>query len=159
MKWSFSGIKGYFFMERARMQSVYEFEGEMWVNGWQLRKKESWEWKPVKPGHRGLYKPHKELGFMLRKLRSFKGPRHMTDTTKFLFWNARTSCRLAILEGGKPVSKHLKWDGTMVRSSSGCPAPVHIHSAFVHLCQRLMGHRDGPASSLASWLSPMGNFS
>lgn len=85
------------------------------MNGWELRKEESWEWKPINledlsgdRSDRALYKPQKELDFILRKLRSFKGPRHVTDMTKFLFWNAHSGCRLASPEGVGPVSQHLK---------------------------------------------------
>lgn len=89
------------FMEGARMQSVHEFEGEMWVNGWEWEEEESWIWKPInheslqEPGHTGFYKPYKEMDFFPRKWRSFKGLRQVTDMTKFLFWNAHSDCRSA----------------------------------------------------------------
>lgn len=131
------------FMEGARMQSVHEFEGEMWVNGWEWEEEESWIWKSInheslqEPGHTGFYKPYKEMDFFPRKWRSFKGLRQVTDMTKFLFWNAHSDCRSASLEGGRPVSKHLKWEGTMVRTYPGCFVPQYVHLEFIHLCQNL----------------------
>lgn len=50
-----------------------KFEGERWVNAWESREEESWEWKPINleclAGARSyrVYKPPNELDFILRK--------------------------------------------------------------------------------------------
>lgn len=134
---------GTVFVEGAGVQSVNEFGGMMRMNGVGVKGRRKLGIETSESGVSGRsqvmqgFVSHIRKGFILRKWRSLKGFSQVTDMVKCLFLDTHSSCRLARLEGGRPVSKHLKREGTVIKSYFGYYAPQSVHSESIHPYQSL----------------------
>lgn len=141
--WYFSGNGGYFLWRELECRVCMSLKEKCeWMGRSEKKKKAGYGNQLIMSPCRsqvtqGFISHIRRWIFFPRKWRSFKGLRQVTDMTKFLFWNAHSDCRSASLEGGRPVSKYLKWEGTMVRTYPGCFVPQYVHLEFIHLCQNL----------------------